>query len=224
MPNRPGNVYSEDRHPTDILWDYERLHRGGQFLPPALAPEWRRLRVENPTFPRNVTGEPDPDALRRMRENFGITPLPDGTERNVWPHHAPTPNAPDTSMEPEDEESLLTRISREGGIKLLNFLMAQHAVAYNLQPEIFKDLHKLATEAHNCWLKACLEELAALRKRGVYELVDLPKGRKAIGNRWVFNTKSDGHLHARLVAQGFSQVKGIDFDELFSPVVRYETV
>jgi hypothetical protein len=49
----------------------------------------------------------------------------------------------------------------------------------------------------------------------------LPKGQKTIGCRWVFNVKSDSHKKARLVAQGFSQV---DFNELFSPVVRFESV
>jgi len=39
----------------------------------------------------------------------------------------------------------------------------------------------------------------------------------------MFNIKPDGHYRSRLVAKGFSQVKGIDFDELFSPVVHYET-
>ena len=45
--------------------------------------------------------------------------------------------------------------------------------------------------------------------------MDLPKGRKVIKNHWVFNVKSDS-------LKGFSQVKGIDFDKLFSPVVCYE--
>jgi Reverse transcriptase (RNA-dependent DNA polymerase) len=52
----------------------------------------------------------------------------------------------------------------------------------------------------------------------------LPKGRKTIGCRWVFDVKSDSRKKARLVAQGFSQVEGIDFNELFSPVVRFESV
>jgi Reverse transcriptase (RNA-dependent DNA polymerase) len=42
--------------------------------------------------------------------------------------------------------------------------------------------------------------------------------------RWVFGIKSDGRKKARLVAQGFLQVEGIDFNELFSPVVHFESV
>ena len=44
-----------------------------------------------------------------------------------------------------------------------------------------------------------------------------------IKNYWVFNIKSDGYYRSQLVAKGFSQVKEINFDELFSLVVNYET-
>jgi hypothetical protein len=63
-----------------------------------------------------------------------------------------------------------------------------------------------------------------LKQRKVFELVELPKGAKPIKNRWVFAIKSDGRKKARLIAKGFSQREGIDFDEIFSPVIRYETV
>jgi len=63
-----------------------------------------------------------------------------------------------------------------------------------------------------------------LRKCKVFELVDCPQDRKVIKNRWVFDDKSDGRKKARLVAKGSSQVKGLDFDQVFSPVVRFETV
>jgi hypothetical protein len=74
------------------------------------------------------------------------------------------------------------------------------------------------------WKIACKEELEALYRHNVFKLTDLPKGRKTIGCRWVFDVKSDGCKKARLVAQGFSQVEGIDFNELFSPVVHFESV
>ena len=58
----------------------------------------------------------------------------------------------------------------------------------------------------------------------VFELTDLPKGRKVIKNSWVFDIKQDSQKKACLVAKGFSQVEGIDFNEIFSPVVHFETV
>ena len=69
-----------------------------------------------------------------------------------------------------------------------------------------------------------LEELESLQKRNVFDLTNLPKGHKSIECRWVFDIKTNGWKKARLVAQGFSQVEGIDFNELFSPVVRFESV
>src|SRR5258708_24133357 len=74
------------------------------------------------------------------------------------------------------------------------------------------------------WKAACHKELESLRRHNVYELVDPPRGRKIIKNRWVFDQKTDGHKKAWLVAKGFSQVEGIDYDEIFSPMVRFETV
>jgi len=74
------------------------------------------------------------------------------------------------------------------------------------------------------WRAACERELEALERRKVYDLTPRPKGRKVIKNRWVFDVKDDGHKRARLVAKGFRQVEGLDYDQVFSPVVRFETV
>ena len=74
------------------------------------------------------------------------------------------------------------------------------------------------------WKTACCKELEALHKFKVFELMDLPKGRKIIRNHWVFNIKTDDRKKAGLVAKGYSQVEGIDFNKIFSPVMHFKMV
>ena len=68
------------------------------------------------------------------------------------------------------------------------------------------------------------EEMNSLWKNDTYELTKLPKGRKALKNKWVFKLKSDDEkllkYKTRLVVKGFGQNQGIDFDEIFSLVVK----
>ena len=66
--------------------------------------------------------------------------------------------------------------------------------------------------------------MESLDKHDVFELINRPKGHKTIGCRWVFNVRGDGRKKARLVAQGFSQVEGVDYNKLFSPVVQFESM
>ncbi|GKV24632.1 hypothetical protein SLEP1_g34217 [Rubroshorea leprosula] len=73
------------------------------------------------------------------------------------------------------------------------------------------------------------EEMESLHKNKTWDLVQLPEGRKAIGCRWIYKLKKDskGNIErykARLVIKGYAQKPGIDFDEVFSPVVRMTTI
>ena len=60
-------------------------------------------------------------------------------------------------------------------------------------------------------------------ERKIWELVDLPKGRRTIKGRWMFAVKSDGRKKARFITKGFTRIFGIDYEETFSPVARFET-
>ncbi|CAN0905823.1 Retrovirus-related Pol polyprotein from transposon TNT 1-94, partial [Linum grandiflorum] len=78
------------------------------------------------------------------------------------------------------------------------------------------------------WFDAMKEEMSSLKKNETYELVKLPKGKKVLKNRWIFKNKKDGEKivrrKARLVVKGCNQKKGIDFDEIFSPVVKMTSI
>jgi hypothetical protein len=72
-------------------------------------------------------------------------------------------------------------------------------------------------------------EMNAVEKNCTWELADLPRGHCAITLKWVFKLKRDeaGAIvkhKARLVARGFMQWEGIDFDDTFAPVARMESV
>jgi len=115
-------------------------------------------------------------------------------------------------------------LAREKEAEYICFLLALRATKTHLLPKTFKDVTKLRADSKKRWLESCLEELKLLKNRDIYENVNLPKGRKTIKNYWVFNIKPNSCYWSHLVAKGFSQVKGIDFDELFSPVVCYKTM
>ncbi|GKA89727.1 putative ribonuclease H-like domain-containing protein [Tanacetum coccineum] len=79
------------------------------------------------------------------------------------------------------------------------------------------------------WIEAMQEELLQFKIQEVWTLVDLPNGKRGIGTKWVFKNKKDERgimikNKTRLVAQGYTQEEGVDYDEVFAPVARNEAI
>lgn len=97
----------------------------------------------------------------------------------------------------------------------------------NDEPLCYQDAIKSKSSA--LWKNAMQEEMDSLIKNNTWTMVEKPKDRKVIQNRWVFRVKSkpNGEVDrykARLVVRGFSQVYGVDYLETFSPVVKYSSI
>nr|GEZ12982.1 putative ribonuclease H-like domain-containing protein [Tanacetum cinerariifolium]GFC82254.1 putative ribonuclease H-like domain-containing protein [Tanacetum cinerariifolium] len=79
------------------------------------------------------------------------------------------------------------------------------------------------------WIDAMQEELLQFKLQKVWILVDLPYRKRAISTKWVYKNKKDERgivirNKARLVAQGYTQEEGIDYEEVFAPVARIEAI
>ena len=130
--------------------------------------------------------------------------------------------------EPEPRRSRREPVPRrrfdiEGGTSSI-FLAAQDGL---VEPRTVKDA--LSGPNSEKWMSAMQKELDSMKKNQVWDLVDLPKGCKSVGNKWVLKIKrkADGSIDcykARLVAKGFTQIEGVDYEETFLPIVRFASI
>ena len=96
-----------------------------------------------------------------------------------------------------------------------------------LEPRNLKEAHEGPDWL--LWEKAIQDELGVLKAAGTWELVDAPAGANIVGSKWVFHAKKDTasnivRYKAHLVAQGFSQVPGVNYFDTFAPVARLASI
>ncbi|CDO75026.1 hypothetical protein BN946_scf184640.g1 [Trametes cinnabarina] len=202
VPVRPGNIYGESKHPVQ---QFKEIEKQG---------EWDKITGQKPG--RSHATEPS-----RSEQ------IPGNSSAPSPPSDIPAPSASgDASGSTNNEGSGHSSDEVEDALRTDTVPPVDDILpdTSNVREWTYRDITRLPQAEQKEWKAACREELEALRRRKVFELVDRPKGRKVIKNRWVFDIKSDGRKKARLVAKGFSQVEGIDYDQIFSPVVRFETV
>jgi len=106
------------------------------------------------------------------------------------------------------------------------------AFALSIVEEVILSTYRKAeiTSESKMWKDVMMEEMSSLYKNDTWELSALPKGKKAIGCKWVLAKKHgflDGDIvcyKARLIAKSYAQWEGIDYNEVFSPVVKHSSI
>jgi hypothetical protein len=131
-------------------------------------------------------------------------------------------------VEEEEEEAGGVWVIINGSPALLeefdgleHVLLAETSNAEALEPRMLAE-----AKCHPNWLwwkKAIGEELATLEAAGTWVLEEPPPGANIISSKWVFKAKKDAtgiiaQFKARLMAQGFSQINGVDYNDTYAPV------
>ena len=135
-----------------------------------------------------------------------------------------------TLKKPEhlDDYVMITEDLVNGSEHLDGYVMIAEDLADKTEyPETFEEA--VSSKNHTEWKKAMNSEIASLEENRTWDLVNLPQDAKAIPCKWVFRLKTnpDGTIDkykARLVIKGFSQRRGIDYNQTFSPVARMGTI
>ncbi|CAM8902297.1 unnamed protein product [Rhodiola kirilowii] len=112
--------------------------------------------------------------------------------------------------------------------KMIHYaLLAAESVKFTVPETYEQALHdKHAIE----WVKAMHEEIKSMYENKTWTLVPKPANVKIVACKWIYRIKEGNELDelprfkARLVAKGFTQKEGIDFNEIFAPVVKYKTM
>ncbi|UYV61953.1 hypothetical protein LAZ67_1007155 [Cordylochernes scorpioides] len=143
-------------------------------------------------------------------------------QEDVIPTEEDSNNEDTVKPSPTRSHPMILRNQRNA----LNSIELLSTEVYKGDPTSYKEAIQGPEAEH--WLKAIEEELESLRKHKVWELTELPKDSAPIACKWVLHKKTNAEgqvvrYKARLVAKGFTQQKGIDYDEIYSPVSSFET-
>ncbi|RVX04977.1 Retrovirus-related Pol polyprotein from transposon TNT 1-94 [Vitis vinifera] len=157
------------------------------------------------------------------------------------PSKLPGNNAPDGTVDSELENDILNMpIAWRKGVRSCTQHPIGNFISYDKLSPTFRAFTSSITEIqvpqniqeafkYPKWKAAVDEEVWALEKNGTWEITDLPRGKKPVGCKWIFTVKykADGNVDrykAPLVAKGFTQSYGIDYQETFAPVSKLNTV
>ena len=136
----------------------------------------------------------------------------------------PSPQPIDSDTESEDDPLLLQSID-DGGADPATYIASSPSMTL---PQSYHQVLNSSNRTH--WESAMRDELDKMDKYKVWEVVSASPEQQVVGAKWVYSRKIDGDTgkpskyKARWVAKGYSQVKGLDYTELFSSVAHKDSI
>lgn len=172
-------------------------------------------------FDTTIWGE-DSETHREVRERVRRARKASSLIRTLLEQGAPLPQGTQTNA---DESAYVNAES-----DLEDFVMAVNATdGQETEPNSFAQVNRMPPPERDLWMAAMKEELDSLTGAGTWAMEDVPSDANVVGCRWVFKIKRDAagkpvRYKARLVAQGFSQVPGVDYFDTYAPVGKLTSI
>jgi hypothetical protein len=216
-PSEESDVESQEEHNSESSEESDVESQEEPQSPPSATPATNTLAPATATGRRVLSHVEIPRMSKRMREEYGI---PEG-QPNFKLHKAMLAiNLPSLGIDPTDKDQL---------DELHHAFMA--AFAAKEEVPIPRSYQAAINDPAwgPLWQEAFKLEMDALWANGTFEITKPPIGANVITSRWVLAAKHnlDGSLQklkARLVARGFTQKFGVDFDYTFAPTLRHDTL
>ena len=132
--------------------------------------------------------------------------------------------------ENKEEEHLLVQLknlSKQVGMDTMEREKKLHEIVSKLKANLPKSFEEAWNHPDELlreeWRGSIRKEFRGMLNHGVWRTIkrrDMPSGRRLVKNKWIFDIKRDGRFRARLVACGYSQVPGIDFQNSYAPTIN----
>ena len=213
-------------------WNWEEEERSAAGVPEGFTVCWPEDTDENPTIESSSGSDQQPPsspAPSIPSPGGGSVGSPHTPQASTGSTHNQIQWATPPTGESVDSEGVPQRFRTIAS--LLEDTEEVQGFEYNGVCLVAAEEPRSVDEAlkESCWREAMQAEMQAIEANRTWEVSELPTTHKAIGLKWVFKIKKDpeGKIvkhKARLVVKGYAQQQGVDFDEVFAPVARIETV
>jgi hypothetical protein len=194
------------------LWDYENN---------------KIIRIRDVIFNEKVMYKDQLQGRKQEEEKQEYTVLDEITEKEI-PKEPKNQNVQQQEKQvPQTPASVVRKSTRlsiapERYSPSLYYLLLTNSG----EPECYEEAMQVDTKKK--WEQVMKEEIDSLINYHTWDLVQFHVGKRALQNKWVYklNEEDGGEkwYNARLVVKGFAQNKGIDFDEIFSPIVEMNSI